>query len=51
MVGTFKAITSKIIFEVFPQVKKKRWGGHLWMAGSSAKDDRWYGFGFESVSP
>lgn len=33
MVGTFKAITSKIIFEEFPQVKNKLWGGHLWSAG------------------
>ena len=33
IVGTFKAITSKIIFEEFPQVKKKLWGGHLWSAG------------------
>ena len=33
VVGTFKAITSKIIFEEFPQVKNKLWGGHLWSAG------------------
>ena len=33
IVGTFKTITSKIIFEEFPQVKKKLWGGHLWSAG------------------
>jgi len=33
IVGTFKAITSKIIFEEFPQVNKKLWGGHLWSAG------------------
>ena len=33
IVSTFKAITSKIIFEEFPQVKKKLWGGHLWSAG------------------
>jgi len=33
IVGTFKEITSKIIFEEFPQVKKKLWGGHLWSAG------------------
>ena len=33
IVRTFKAITSKIIFEEFPQVKKKLWGGHLWSAG------------------
>ena len=29
----FKAITSKSIFEEFPQVKKKLWSGHLWGAG------------------
>jgi len=33
IVGIFKTITSKIIFEEFPQVKKKLWGGHLWSAG------------------
>jgi len=33
IVGTFKAITSRIIFEEFPQVKKRLWGGHLWSAG------------------
>jgi putative transposase len=33
VVGTFKAITSKIIFEEFPQVKKRLWGGHLWSTG------------------
>ena len=33
IVSIFKAITSKIIFEEFPQVKKKLWGGHLWSAG------------------
>ena len=32
-VGIFKTITSKIIFEEFPQVKEKLWGGHLWRAG------------------
>jgi len=36
IVGTFKTITSKIIFEEFPQVKKKLWGGHLWSAGYNA---------------
>ena len=29
IVSIFKTITSKIIFEEFPQVKKKLWGGHL----------------------
>jgi putative transposase len=33
IVSIFKTITSKIIFEEFPQVKKKFWGGHLWSAG------------------
>jgi putative transposase len=33
IVSIFKAITSKIIFEEFPQVKKKLWGGYLWSAG------------------
>jgi len=33
MVSIFKAVTSKIIFEEFPQVRKKLWGGHLWSAG------------------
>jgi putative transposase len=33
IVSIFKNITSKIIFEEFPQVKKKLWGGHLWSAG------------------
>jgi putative transposase len=33
IVGTFKAITSKVIFEEFPQIRKKLWGGHLWSAG------------------
>ena len=33
IVSIFKVITSKIIFEEFPQVKKKLWGGHLWSAG------------------
>jgi putative transposase len=33
IVSIFKNITSKIIFEEFPQVKKKFWGGHLWSAG------------------
>ncbi len=33
IVGTFKAITSKIVFEEFSQVKRRLWGGHLWSAG------------------
>jgi len=33
IVGIFKTIISKIIFEEFPQVKKKLWGTHLWGAG------------------
>ena len=33
IVSIFETITSKIIFEEFPQVKKKLWGGHLWDAG------------------
>jgi putative transposase len=33
IVSIFKTITSKIIFEGFPQIKKKLWGGHLWSAG------------------
>lgn len=32
----FKNITSKIIFEEFPQVKDKLRGSHLWSAGYSA---------------
>jgi putative transposase len=33
IVSIFKAITSKIIFEEFPQVKKKLWGGEFWEDG------------------
>ena len=33
IVSLFKTITSEIIFEEFPQVKRKLWGGHLWSAG------------------
>jgi len=33
IVGIFKTITSKMILEEFPQVKKKLLGGHLWGAG------------------
>jgi len=33
IVSIFKTITSKIIFEEFPQVNKNFWGGHLWSAG------------------
>ncbi len=33
IVNTFKGITSRIMFQEFPQLKKHLWGGELWSDG------------------
>ncbi len=33
IVNTFKGITSRIMFQEFPQLKKHLWGGELWNDG------------------
>ena len=30
MVRVFKCVSAKLLFEEFPQIKLKLWGGHLW---------------------
>jgi len=33
IVNTFKGITSRMMFQEFPQLKKRLWGGELWSDG------------------
>ena len=37
VVGIVKSITAGKIFEEFPAIKKKLWGGHLWEQGYFAR--------------
>jgi len=33
MFKNFKGISARKIFQIFPQIKRKLWGGHLWSRG------------------
>ena len=33
LVQLFKGRTSRLIFQEFPHIKKRLWGGHLWSSG------------------
>jgi len=33
MVRVFKCVSAKVLFEEFPQLKLRLWGGHLWSDG------------------
>ena len=33
----FKCVSAKLLFEEFPQIKEKFWGGHLWSEGYAVR--------------
>jgi putative transposase len=33
MVRVFKCVSAKMLFDEFPEIKAKLWGGHLWSEG------------------
>ena len=37
VVGKFKAISAKVVFEEFPEVKRELWGGEFWEDGYFAR--------------
>ncbi len=37
MVSVFKCVSAKLLFEEFPQLKLRLWGGHLWSEGYAVR--------------
>ena len=37
MVGVFKCVSAKMLFEEFPRIKLQLWGGHLWSEGYAVR--------------
>ena len=37
MVGVFKCVSAKLLFEEYPEIKKHLWGGHLWSEGYAVR--------------
>jgi len=33
----FKCVSAKLLFEEFPEIKEKLWGGHLWSEGYAVR--------------
>jgi putative transposase len=36
-VRVFKCVSAKLLFEEFPEIKEKLWGGHLWSGGYAVR--------------
>ena len=37
MVRLFKCVSAKLLFEEFPELKLRLWGGHLWSEGYAVR--------------
>ena len=37
MVRVFKCVSAQLLFEEFPEIKLKLWGGHLWSEGYAVR--------------
>ena len=37
MVRVFKCVSAQLLFEEFPEIKEKLWGGHLWSGGYAVR--------------
>ena len=37
MVRVFKCVSAKLLFEEFPKLKLRLWGGHLWSEGYAVR--------------
>jgi putative transposase len=37
IVRVFKCVSAKLLFEEFPEIKEKLWGGHLWSEGYAVR--------------
>ena len=37
MVNVFKCVSAKLLFEEFPELKLRLWGGHLWLEGYAVR--------------
>ena len=37
MVSVFKCDSAKLLFEEFPELKLRLWGGHLWSEGYAVR--------------
>jgi putative transposase len=37
IVRVFKCVSAKLLFEEFPEIKEKLWGGHLWSGGYAVR--------------
>ena len=37
MVSVFKCVSAKLLFEEFPELKLRLWGGHLWSEGYAVR--------------
>ena len=37
MVSVFKCVSAQLLFEEFPELKLRLWGGHLWSEGYAVR--------------